>query len=140
MAEKYQVVKVTSHRSAKGGQDVFGKDGVGVVLNDDLDTVYVNGTGWYGDWPIAETNVPLLRDLERIRELEKANTVEPNDPRAGYENLVAVLQGMDPNIPAPDVNTRSYLVTKDGKYLRIPNRDEFTKSFVDLKAEGLVQP
>jgi hypothetical protein len=145
-AQRYPIVVIQSERAAKNGMSVKGLSGQGVILPDDPDTVYVTTDTWYGDWPLDETNIPALRKAEedrRKREEELAKRkekIESGDAKDAYERLVEKLKEANPSIPVPDYSTRSYLLTRDGRYVRIPTPDEFTKGFAELDGEGKVEP
>lgn len=146
MSEKYLSVTITSERPATTGGRYRSQSGEGVVLSDEPDTVYVTGKGWYGSWPVDETDVPILRAEAKAREetarlaslpaFAPDNMVPMVTLDVAYDRLTGALKAASPGI---EHVTTSYLLTQDGKYIRLPSKDEFSKTFDELDRDGKVQ-
>lgn len=135
MSEKFAKVTITSHRLDRGGVDRHNQFGEGVILDGE---VWVTGDNFFGAWPEDETDVAQLRKWRDNPENESTNDTEQD----AYTYLIAKLeeQGVRPeDLPEGSKAGKIALVTADGRYLRLPTREEFTLSLEQLHEKGLVR-
>ena len=135
MSERFDKVTILSHRLDKSGMDRFQQFGEGVLLDGE---VWVTGETFFGAWPEDETDIEGLRKWR-----DDPGNIPTNDmEQDAYSYLVEKLetQGIKPeDLPDDGKAGKIALVTTDGRYLRLPTREEFTLSLQQLQEKGLVK-
>lgn len=143
-AEQYPKVTVKSERRAKNGRVVMGQSGPGTILSDDVDTVHIITPEWWGEWPVPETDVAMLRQMaaERDRRQQRIDKEAAErgsmTTRKSYSMLLAALRTKNPSIP--DVSAGGPVVNESGDYIRLPTEAEYLAGYDDLVLSGKVRP
>ena len=145
MSERFPRVTVQSGRPDSTGRPRFGEHGEGVILDDDLDTVYITADGWYGEWPVTETDIVSIRQAREAERKSREDHTIGDDTTAelnAYEYLLRQLQQQGLKVAEKDGEVKAKtvaLIDKRGNYLRLPSIDEFRMDFDTLQKEGLVE-
>jgi len=140
-ATKWPNVTILSDRPAKGGRKVNGNVGEGTIMPDEPDKIYVNAPGWYGEWPVEETDVPKqIADKAAVKNVANLPADTELDAFSeGYERLIQKLTEFNPDLANVTRESHPTLITREGRYLRLPTLEEFQGTFRDLQDMGLIE-